>query len=163
MRKYSIHVFLSALIVFPYPSIKSAGRMTGHSNTPAIACAENSLLHSVSNSSPVQSIPAPPSSNTMNHLLSGQEDYILSFDRERSLAGALAFLAQTEDDPNHIPAVCVKQNLELGSLNVLLAINKTKWCDGDTILQNLKQHFQRLFSVLSTFSDSTSLSVHLMP
>ena len=70
------------------------------------------------------------------------------------MAGVLAFLAQTEDDPNHIPAVCIEQNLELGGLNVLLAINKSKWCDGDTILQDLKQRFQRLFSVLSIFSDS---------
>lgn len=80
--------------------------MTEPTNTPAITCAENvalvSLLHSVPNSGPVQSVPAPPSSNMMNHLSSGREDYILSFDRERSLAGILAFLAQTEDDPNHI-------------------------------------------------------------
>lgn len=131
--------------------------MAEPSNTPAITCAENvalfSLLHSVSNSGPIQSVPAPPSSNTMNHL-PGREDYTLSFEREHSLAGVLAFLAQTEDDPNHIPAVCVEQNLELGSLNILLAVNKGKWCDGDTILQDLKQRFQRLFSVLSTFSDS---------
>lgn len=80
--------------------------MTGPSNTPAMACGENVALfslHSVSNSGPGQPVPAPPSSNTMNHLSSGREDYILSFDRERSLAGILAFLAHTEDDPNHIP------------------------------------------------------------
>ena len=132
--------------------------MTGPSNTPAIVCAENvalfSLLHSVSNSGPVQSVSAPLSSNMMNNLSSGQEDYILSFDREHSLSGILAFLAQTEDDPNHIPAVCVEQTLELGSLNVLLAINKSKWCDCNTILHDLKQCFERLFSILSTFSDS---------
>ena len=66
-------------------------------NTPAITCAENvallSLLHSVSNSGPIQSVPAPPSSNTINHL-PGREDYILSFEREHNLAGVLAFLAQ---------------------------------------------------------------------
>ena len=131
--------------------------MAEPSNTPAITCAENvallSLLHSVSNSGPIESVPVPPSSNTMNHL-PRREDYILSFEREHNLAGVLAFLAQTEDDPNHIPAVCIEQNLELGGLNVLLAINKSKWCDGDTILQDLKQRFQRLFSVLSISSDS---------
>lgn len=123
----------------------------------AVTCAKNvallSLLHSISNFGPV-SVPAPPSSNTIGHLPSGRKDYILSFDRERSLAGILAFLAQTEDDPNHIPAVCIEQVLELGSLNVLLAVNKSKWSDGDTILHHLKQCFDGLFSVLSTFSNS---------
>ena len=125
--------------------------MAGPSDTPAIICAENvallSLLHSISNSGPVQSVPAPPLSNTVGHLPSGQKDYILFFDRERSLVGILAFLAQTEDDPNHIPAVCIEQALELGSLNVLLAINKSKWSDWDTILHDLKQCFNGLFSI----------------
>lgn len=135
--------------------------MAGLSDIPTITSAENiallSLLHSVSNSGLVQSVPAPPLSNTISHLPSGQKDYILSFERERSLVGILAFLAQTEDDPNHIPAVCIEQALEPGGLNVLLAVNKNKWSDGDTILHDLKQHFDGLFSVLSTLSYSRYL------
>ena len=131
--------------------------MARPSAIPAITCAENvallSLLHSVSNSSPVQSVPAPLSSNTIAHLPSGRKDNILPFDRERRLVGILAFLAQTEDDPNHILAVCIEPSSEIGSLNVLLTVNRSKWSDGDTILHDLKQCFDGLFSVLSTFSD----------
>ena len=138
--------------------------MARPSEIPAITCAENvvllSLLHSVSDSSPVQSVPAPPSSNPISYLPSGRKNYILPFRRERSLVGILAFLAQTEDDPNHITAVCIEQALELGSLNVLLAVNRSKWSDGDDILHDLKQCFDGLFSVLSTFSDSRYLTPH---
>lgn len=135
--------------------------MAGLSDIPAITCVENiallSLLHSVSNSGPVQSVPAPPLSNTISQLSPGQKNYILSFEREHSVDGTLAFLALTEDDPNHIPAVCIEQALESGGLNVLLAVNKNKWSDGDAILHDLKQHFDGLFSVLSTLSDSRYL------
>lgn len=41
-----------------------------------------------------------------------------------------------EEDPNHIPAVCVEQDTD--RLNVLIAINKAKWCDGDSILHGLE-------------------------
>lgn len=132
--------------------------MASPSAIPAINCAENvallSLLHSVSNSSPLQSVPAPLSSNTIARLPSGGKDNILPFDRERRLVGILAFLVQTEDDPNHIPAGCTEQAPELGGLNVLLAVNRSKWNDGDTILHDLQQCFDGLFSVLSTLSDS---------
>jgi hypothetical protein len=51
----------------------------------------------------------------------------------------LAFLSNTEDDSNHVPALCVEENPELASLNVMLAVNRTKWEDGNEVLQKIKQ------------------------
>lgn len=132
--------------------------MAHASDAPATTCAEDialfSLLHSVPNSIPARSIPFPPSSNTLEPLPLHQETYVLPLHRERSLASTLAFLAQTEDDRNHIPAVCVEQCADSTNLNVLFAVNKSTWKDGDSILHNLKQGFDRIFSVLIKVSDS---------
>ena len=132
--------------------------MTRDSEVSAITCAENialfSLLHSVPNSVPLQSVPFPPSTNTLELLPFRQEAYALSVHRERSLASTLAFLAQTEDDPNHIPAVCVEQCTNSNNLNILFAVNKSRWNDGDSILHDLKQGFDRIFSVLTRVPDS---------
>jgi hypothetical protein len=73
----------------------------------------------------------------------------LSFERERSLAGTLAFLSNVKDDPDHIPAVCVEEGPKSAFLSVLLAVNKVKRDDGNQVLQELKQGFERIFSVLS--------------
>jgi hypothetical protein len=101
----------------------------------AISCAENvallSLLHSVSSTSPLQVIPTAPSSKTPEHIPAARE-YELPLDMERSLVGTLSFLAQTEEDPNHIPAVCVEQDID--SSKVLIAVNKSKWSEGDSVL-----------------------------
>lgn len=125
---------------------------------PAITCAENialfSLLHSVPNSVPLQSVPFPPSSNTLELLPLHHEAYALSLHRERGLASTLAFLAQTEDDPDHIPAVYVEQCTSSTNLNILFAVNKSRWNDGDSILHDLRQGFDRIFSVLARVSDS---------
>lgn len=103
--------------------------MTRGSGVPATTCAENialfSLLHSIRNSDPLQLVPFPPSSNTFEPIHLGQEDYVLSLYRERILASTLAFLAQTDDDPNHIPAVCIEQSADSNYLNILFALNKS--------------------------------------
>lgn len=116
--------------------------MTGDSKISAITYAENiallTLLHSVPNSIPPQSVPFPPSSNALKLLPFQREVYALSLHRERSLASTLAFLTQTEDDPNHIPAVCIEQCTNPTNLNILFAVNKSRWNDGDSILHNLK-------------------------
>ncbi|XTI88948.1 hypothetical protein V2W45_1521162 [Cenococcum geophilum] len=56
--------------------------------------------------------------------------YTLSFERERSLAGTLAFLSNITD----------------ASLGVLLAGNKVKQHDGNQVLQKLKQGLERIFA-----------------
>lgn len=129
----------------------------------ATTCAENialfSLLHSIPNSdsNPVrlQSIPFPPSSNRLEPMALVQEDYALSLYRERNLASTLAFLAQTDDDPNYIPAVCVEQGADSTNLNILFAVNKKTWPNGDGILRDLKSGFDNIFSILTEVSDRT--------
>lgn len=116
--------------------------------TPAIVCAESiALLHLL------HSVPTLPSSNPIDNLPLHQQGYTLSFTRERDLVSTLAFLSNTKDDPNHIPALCVKENPESSALSVLLAVNRTKWKDGDQVLKELKQGFESIFDILSEVSN----------
>ena len=124
---------------------------------PAIVSAENIALLYL-----LHSVPTLPASNPINDLPIGQGSYVLSFTLERDLVSTLAFLANTKDDPNHVPALCIKEIRQPSSLSVLLAVNKTKWEDGNEILQDLKQEFERIFAVLSAISEgalSTLLSI----
>lgn len=128
---------------------------------PAIFRAENiallCLLHSASSKKPLQVIPTAPSSQALNHFSSASE-YELPFIKERSLVGTLAFLAQTEEDRNHIPAICVVQQTD--RLNVLIAINRNKWSDGDSILHALKERFNIIFAILQTVLEREWLCLH---
>ncbi|KAF2685019.1 hypothetical protein K458DRAFT_486710 [Lentithecium fluviatile CBS 122367] len=120
---------------------------------PAIACAESiSLLYLL------HSVPTPPSSNRLDYLPLHQEVYTLSFTRERNLAGTLAFLSNTKDDPDHIPAVCVMEDLESSSLSILLAVNRGKPGDGNVVLQEIKRGFESIYAVLSQVSDRENTS-----
>ncbi|KZF22632.1 hypothetical protein L228DRAFT_282727 [Xylona heveae TC161] len=129
-------------------------------------CAENialfSILHSFRNAGPVQSVPFPPSSNALDRVLACQDGYALSLDKERGLASILAFLAQTENDRNHIPAVCIEQSADLLNLNVFVAVNRTRCDDGDSILRNTVRCLDNLFLVLARVSDSKWLSNSLL-
>jgi hypothetical protein len=110
----------------------------------ATTCAENiALLHLLHN------VPTLPSANSMNALSLRHTDYALSTEEERSLVGTLAFLASIKDDPDHIPAVCVRPHPNLAALDVLLAVNKANRNDGHEILQISKEGFERIFGVLS--------------
>ncbi|KAJ5902883.1 hypothetical protein N7495_003411 [Penicillium taxi] len=110
---------------------------------PAKVCAEHIALTSF-----FYQVPAPVVRNVFNKSLIKQEDYVLPFCKERGLTEALAFLAKTKDGWDHIPAVCVEQNPAGTVLNVILAINKTKYTDGDGLLQQLKRGFEEIFCVL---------------
>ena len=114
---------------------------------PAIVCAENiatlSLFHS---------IPVPPISNKVGLAPPDNEPYSLSFGRERKLAGTLAFLAHIKDDAEHIPAVCIEEDLDSFALNVILAVNKAKAHDGDDVIHRVQQGFEGIFKVLARIS-----------
>ncbi|KAF5846132.1 hypothetical protein GGP41_008635 [Bipolaris sorokiniana] len=115
---------------------------------PAVICAENIALLYL-----LHSVPVPPSCNEIKKSPFRQGGYSLSFVRERDLASTLAFLSNTEDDPNHIPALCVEENPELVSLNVVVAVNKKNGEDGNKALQNIKQSLEKIFTILSEFSE----------
>ncbi|KAE8389609.1 hypothetical protein BDV23DRAFT_184213 [Aspergillus alliaceus] len=122
----------------------------------AIVCAENiaslSLLHSV---------PVPPISNPVGPAPPDKGQYTLSFDRERKLAGTLAFLAHVKDDAEHIPAVCIEEDPDSASLNVILAINKAKAYDGDDVIRRVQQGFDEIFTVLARLSGEPSESLNI--
>ncbi|TGO44494.1 hypothetical protein BCON_0509g00010 [Botryotinia convoluta] len=115
---------------------------------PAITCAENIALLSL-----LHRVPVPPSLNPISNLSVRHKRYTLSFERERSLASVLAFLSSISDNPNHITAVCVEEDHETMSLNVLLAINKDRQNDNSQIQEELKQGFERIFAGLAQVSD----------
>lgn len=128
--------------------IKSLSMAANTSSTLSITCAENiALLHFL------HSVPALPSPNPAAKSPIPRERYSLSFEQERSLADTLAFLSSTKDDPGYIPAVCVEEEPESTLTNVLLAVNKVAQCDGNEILESVRQSFDALFAVLSQVSD----------
>lgn len=93
-------------------------------------------------------VPSKPVRNHINEQFLDQNDYILPFDKERSLADIVAFLSKTKDGHDHIPAAALEQDPSGKSFNVLLAINKRTWGDGDDILSKLKEEFEVVFGVL---------------
>ncbi|KAL6171565.1 hypothetical protein ACJQWK_02578 [Exserohilum turcicum] len=121
--------------------------MLTYSPPPAVICAENIALLYL-----LHSVPVPPSCNEIKKPPSRQGGYSSSFVQERDLASTLAFLSYTEDDPNHIPALCVEENPKLMSLDVVVAVNKKNEADGNEALQNIEQNLEKIFTILSEIS-----------
>ncbi|KAI5861100.1 hypothetical protein GGS23DRAFT_613281 [Durotheca rogersii] len=112
-------------------------------NAPAIICAENiAALHLL------HPIPALPSRNSVANSHDRSKGYTLPLETERRLCGTLAFLARPNHNANHITAVCIEEDGNAGSLNVLIAINKAKPDDGKHVLGQLKRSFEDIFSLL---------------
>ncbi|KAI1092784.1 hypothetical protein F5B19DRAFT_183311 [Rostrohypoxylon terebratum] len=110
---------------------------------PAIVCAERiAALHFLHH------IPVNPSSNPVTTAQNRSAGYTLPFEKERELASTLAFLALFKDDNNHIPAVCIEEDPGAAHINVLLAVNKLKYDDGQQMLEDLKKSFDGIFSLL---------------
>jgi|SRR5690242_3142994 len=121
--------------------------MADRSLPPAVICAEDiSLLHLL------HTVPVLPFSNAIDTSRIRQGNYSLSFTEERDLASILGFLSSMIDDPNHVPALCLEERTDL-SLNVMLAVNKTSWGDGNVLLQNLRQRLDEIFAILSEVSE----------
>lgn len=110
---------------------------------PAVACAENIAFNYL-----LHDVPKSPQHKQTSQLKMSNERYMLPFPKERDLVEILSFLAKTRDGSDYIPAICVEQDPARECLNVLLAINKRTWSDGDSILLDLKDGFDKIFSVL---------------
>ncbi|KAF1912148.1 hypothetical protein BDU57DRAFT_459713 [Ampelomyces quisqualis] len=126
--------------------------MLTYSAPSGVICAENiALLHLL------HSVPDQPSRNEVGHQPHlRNKEYSLSFDQEKTLASTLAFLSNTKNDTNHIPALCVEEDPASGSLDVVLAVNKTKWEDGNEVLRDLRQRLEKIFFILSEVSGADS-------
>jgi hypothetical protein len=72
--------------------------MPGITQAASLTCAEDIALLSL-----LYPVAAPPSSNLTENLPIDRKRHTLPFDRERSLAGTLAFIANIKDDLDHIP------------------------------------------------------------
>lgn len=108
-------------------------------------------------------VPTPPSDNLIESPPTGfAGKYTLAFQEERNLASALAFLSSISDNPNHISAVSILDDVTTGSLNILAAINKAKLDDGNHILQQLKDGFEAIFAQLSQAPDCKSTCWHIL-
>lgn len=128
--------------------------MANTSQAPATVCAENIAISSF-----FSQVPAPVVRNAINQSSVEQENYVLPFSKERGLTEVLAFLAKTKDGWDHIPAVCVEQNSPGTILNVILAINKSTYADGDDLLQKMKSRFEEIFHVLHDSKYGQSLPI----
>lgn len=117
------------------------------SNDIKIVCAENIAISHL-----LRNVPAPPSSNRTHCPPAPRRRSTLSFDTERKLAGALAFIAHIKDDAENIPALCLEEDPESGSLNVIFAVNKASYNDGEDAICGIKQGFERIFAILATVS-----------
>lgn len=115
----------------------------------AISCAEDIALLYL-----LHSVPTLPSSNAINNLLKHEDDYTLPLAREQSLVSTLAFLANTKVDIDHIPALCLRETS--GSIQILIAMNKTTQADGHLNLLELQRSFDELFAILSEVSAENS-------
>jgi hypothetical protein len=115
---------------------------------PEISRAENIALLYL-----LHSVPTLPSANPVDSQPIRQNGYTLPFPRERRLTGTLAFLSSINDDPNHIPAVCVEEDPQSATLSVLLAVNRRSSDGGKQVLRKLKQGFERVFAPLSRLSE----------
>jgi hypothetical protein len=111
-------------------------------NNPSVICAESiSLLYLL------HSVPTLPSRNAIAEVPHREQGYILSFIEESRLVAALAFLANTKEDVNHIPALCIQHSTNPPTLNVLLAVNRSSWNSGSQACQSLREGFQRIFAL----------------
>ncbi|KAL2865220.1 nucleic acid/nucleotide deaminase domain-containing protein [Aspergillus lucknowensis] len=117
------------------------------SNDIRIICAENIAISHL-----LRHVPAPPSSNRTHCPPGFRRRSTLSFDTECKLACALAFIAHSKDDAEHIPAVCLEEDPESGILNVILAVNKASYKDGEDAIHYIEQGFERIFAILASVS-----------
>jgi hypothetical protein len=113
-----------------------------HDLVNGVTCAEGiSLLYLL------HSVPTLPSRNSLTSHNLHEHGYILSLSEELRLVEALAFLANIDHDVNRIPAICIQQ-VTGTSLNVLVAVNQSKWGDGSQYLDRLRKGFESIFVLL---------------
>ncbi|KAH8675544.1 hypothetical protein BX600DRAFT_534991 [Xylariales sp. PMI_506] len=120
-------------------------RMT-HSaaDNPIVSLAESTALLSLLNKHPKTSLKPRPAP-----LHDDDGSRILSFDQERQVCSAFAFLAGVSDDPNHVMAVAVEEHDDIDSIHVKLAVNRTYGGFDKPVLSKVAEGFNRILHGLS--------------
>ncbi|KAH6687089.1 hypothetical protein EV126DRAFT_433302 [Verticillium dahliae] len=117
--------------------------------SPAIICAENIALLQF-----LHDVPARPSNKSLLEASKSDGQLPLSLEHERQLTGILAALSSIREDVALVTAVAIRQFNTPGkhhptSLEVLVAVNKSKPSDGDGYLGSVCDGFRRIFDTLS--------------
>ncbi len=81
---------------------------------------------------------------------------ILSLLREKELTEALAFLANTTDDPGKVIALCTEEGADGKSLHITLAVN-------NGALENVVKGFRKIASILQRISRKGSFTTTPYP
>ncbi|KAK3329744.1 hypothetical protein B0H66DRAFT_36839 [Apodospora peruviana] len=93
---------------------------------------------------------ASPQPNTPRSAVPGKRsNRVLSFDRERSLTEALAFISSISDDPGHVVATCTEELSSGRGVKVLLAINRSDPDSHQPILDRIKSGLEVVFGLLA--------------
>lgn len=120
---------------------------------PAVTCAENIALLEA-----LHTVPKPPWKTERPSPASAAwpGDYRLSFDQERLIASAFAFLSSISDNPNNVTAVCIQEDHDgrQGSLRLLLAKNRQSHGDGQTVLETVKTGLETVVEPLKRLDNS---------
>lgn len=116
----------------------------------AITCAENIALLYFLHKHPKAAFATPllPFKNKTSSEIHQRVGYTLPLRLENSLAAVLAYLAHTDDDPNHIPAACIQELPETGTLRLLLAVNRENSTSAREYISNVKNRFEDIFALL---------------
>jgi hypothetical protein len=119
---------------------------------PAVAVAECiaflEILHGTTPTLPCANLrPA-----SLDH---GDDRYQLPFDKERDLTGTLAFLSNIKNNPNRIPAVCIREDQQQNMLQLFVAVNQEKSNDGAHVLKETQMAFGKLLQTIGASHEGT--------
>ena len=135
---------LPTLSLFIFTRLTPLDMAPKNDTRPDVLCAERIsllfLLHTV---------PCLPSRTPLESRLHHEQGYTLTLNEERRLVESLAYLANDKEDTNHIPALCVQESAETSSFQLLLAVNRIDWQDGDRELQRLRVSYDNIIAQLS--------------
>ncbi|CAH0020820.1 unnamed protein product [Clonostachys rhizophaga] len=76
-------------------------------------------------------------------------EYSLPFEKERDLTIILAYISCIRDNPNRVPALCIRENKASNQLDILFAVNASNAADKG-VLPEVQTRFQELFKLLSS-------------
>lgn len=117
----------------------------------ALNCADNvailSLLHEV---------PELPSKDSAIDRWQHSHGYVLTFEDERLLSSTLGYLASVSDKSDYIPAVAIEQNIDGTELDLLIAVNRASYQDGQQTLLRMREGFMNIFAQLQGMCDGSA-------
>lgn len=111
------------------------------------------LIRNVVLLSLLDDIAEKPKKNAPSEAFAHQGARILTFDQEREICTALAWIAGVSSYPGHVMAVAIEERHDPECIHVKLSINKSYSAepaklDGRKVLNKVKYGLQKIFRVL---------------